>query len=88
MLFRSKLFEKHGIKNIAYWTPKDEKLTNNTLVYLVSHASADAAKKSWKAFGGDPAWRAAYKASIKNGKLVKHIERTYLTPTDFSPLKR
>lgn len=83
-----KLFAKHGMKNIAYWTPTDEKLAKNTLVYVVSHANADAAKKSWKGFGSDPAWQAAYKASIEDGKLVKHIERVYMTPTDFSPLKR
>ncbi len=80
------LFEKHGMKNVAYWTPADEKLADNTLVYIVSHASEEAAKKSWKAFGQDPVWQAAYKESIKDGKLVKKIDRQYLIPTDFSPM--
>ena len=26
------IFEKHGITNVAYWTPQDEPLSANTLV--------------------------------------------------------
>ncbi len=28
----AKLFEKHGVKNVAYWTPLDEPERGNTLV--------------------------------------------------------
>ncbi len=83
-----KLFEKHGMKNVAYWTPTDKKLADNTLVYVISHASEEAAKKSWKAFGQDPEWRQVYKDSIKEGKLVKKIDRQYLKPTGFSPMQK
>src|SRR5258707_5416637 len=37
-----KLFEKHGIKNIAYWTPSDEPLKGKTLVYILAHTSREA----------------------------------------------
>ena len=43
-----RLFEKHGMKSIGYWTPTDKE---NTLVYVISHKSREAAKASWKAFG-------------------------------------
>ena len=50
------LFEKHGIKNVAYWVPVDNK--ENTLIYLVSYPDRKAREKSWKAFfatrGGSP----------------------------------
>ena len=36
-----KLFEKHGMQNVAYWTPADEP---NTLIYIIAHKDADAAK--------------------------------------------
>ena len=78
------LFEKHGIKNIAYWTPLDKP---DTLVYIVAHKSRDAAKKSWAAFSADPEWQAAYKESHKNGVLVKKVESQFLSPTDYSPMK-
>src|SRR5437667_366337 len=35
-----KLFEKHGMTNVGYWTPtKDQKGADNTLVYLLAHKS-------------------------------------------------
>jgi hypothetical protein len=81
-----RLFEKHGIKNVMYWIPTDEKLKDNTLIYVVSHASMDAAKKSWSEFGADPEWRAAAEASEKDGKiLAKRPEAVYMTLTDYSP---
>lgn len=83
-----KLFEKHGMKNVGYWTPTDEKLADNTLIYIVSHASRDAAKESWTGFINDPQWKAAYAQSIADGKLVDKIESVYMKPTDFSPLKK
>src|SRR6516165_10576478 len=42
-----KLFEKHGMQNVAYWVPTDEKPKDNTLIYIIAHKSQDAAKKSW-----------------------------------------
>ena len=36
------LFEKHGIKNIAYWVPTDDPLKGKTLFYIISHPSREA----------------------------------------------
>lgn len=78
-----KLFEKHGITNIGYWVPVDNK--ENQLIYLISHKNREAAKASWKAFIEDPAWQKAYKESEKDGKLVDKIVSYYLDSTDYSP---
>lgn len=81
-----KLFEKHGITNIGYWVPVDkENGSETTLIYIISHKSRDAAKESWKAFGSDPDWKAAAKASEANGKILAKIESIYMKTTDFSP---
>ena len=77
------LFEKHGMENLGYWTPIDN--TNNLLIYVLAHASRDAAKKSFAAFGQDPQWKAAQKASEANGKLVTKLESYFMEPTDYSP---
>lgn len=77
-----KLFEKHGIKSIAYWTPVDKE---ETLVYLVAHKDLESAKASWKAFSQDPEWQKAKSESEKDGKLVMKVERLFLNPTDYSP---
>jgi NIPSNAP len=79
------LFEKHGIKNIAYWTPTDDPLRGKTLFYLISHPSREAATANWKAFGDDPEWIAVRDKSELNGKLVEKVDSTFLTLTDFSP---
>src|SRR5947207_15907769 len=52
-----KLFEKHGMKNEAYWTPTDDEHKDTTLIYIISHESEDAAKKNWAAFQADPDWQ-------------------------------
>lgn len=76
------LFEKHGIKNVAYWSPAEQP---NTLIYLIAHKSADAAKTSWSTFVKDPAWVKVYQASIADGKLVSKIDSVFMTKTDYSP---
>jgi len=78
-----KLFEKHGMENIGYWTPIDN--TNNLLIYVLAFPSRDARDKSFRAFGADPDWRAAAKASEANGKLVNKIESYFMQATDYSP---
>src|SRR5438045_6675469 len=80
-----KLFEKHGIKNVAYWTPTEEPLKGKTLVYILAHPSRDAAAVNWKAFGDDPEWRRVRDTSEANGKLVEKVDSTFLLLTDFSP---
>jgi hypothetical protein len=78
-----KLFEKHGITNVAYFTPLDNK--DNKLVYFISCPSKEARDKSFKEFGADPEWKKAYAESEKDGKLVDKIESRLLTATDYSP---
>lgn len=82
-----KLFEKHGIKNVGYWTPRDAPLSQNTLIYVVAHESPEAAKASWAAFRADPDWVKARTASEVDGKLAAKVESIYLQPTDYSPMK-
>ena len=80
----TKLFEKHGMKNIAYWTPMDEPQKSNTLIYVIAHASRDAAAANWKAFSSDPEWQAVQKASEANGKIVEKVDSTFMELADFS----
>lgn len=83
-----RLFEKHGMKNVVYLVPTDEPKSQNTLVYLISHASRAAADKSWDAFRKDPEWQKVKDESERDGKLVEKVESTYLSPTDYSPIKK
>jgi hypothetical protein len=81
----TKLFEKHGMKNVAYWTPTDEPLKGKTLVYILAHPSRDAATANWQAFRDDPEWQSVREKSEANGKIVEKVDSTFLVLTDFSP---
>jgi hypothetical protein len=84
----NKLFAKHGIEMVGYWTPVDEaKGAKTTLVYILAYPSKEARAASWKAFGADPEWLKAKAASEVNGKLVEKVESVFLKPTDYSPMK-
>lgn len=78
-----KLFEKHGITNVAYFTPVENK--DNKLVFFLSYPSKDAREKSWKAFADDADWKKAKAESEKDGVLVATVEQRFLAPTDYSP---
>jgi hypothetical protein len=80
----TKLFEKHGMKNIAYWTPVDEPAKSNMLIYVLSHPSREAAAANWKAFQTDPEWIEVRDKSEANGKIVEKVDSTYMAKTDFS----
>ena len=82
-----KLFERHGMVNIAYWTPQDPKLASNTLIYVLAHNSRQAAADNWAAFSNDPEWQRVRAASEANGKIVIKVESIFMQATDFSPMK-
>jgi len=79
-----KFFEKYGMTNVAYLSPQDDPLAQNTLVYLLAHQSREAAKKSWDAFRTDEAWR---KVAAESGVGPVKVESVFLNPTDYSPMK-
>jgi hypothetical protein len=82
-----KLFQKHGITLIGFWSPVDEKQAEEKMVYILAYPSRDAAERSWKAFRADPDWIKAKDESEKEGKLVDKIESIFFHPTDYSPIK-
>ena len=82
-----RLFEKHEIQNVTYWTPlrEDGSAGEETLVYVLKHKSLEAARRSWQGFRNDPEWQTAKAASEADGPIVKKVESVYLKPTDYSP---
>ena len=82
-----KLFEKHGITLVGFWSPTDPEKAEEVMVYILSYPSREAADKSWKAFREDPEWIKAKEASEKNGGLVKKADSLWLKGTPYSPVK-
>ena len=81
------IFDNHNMKVVGFWTPTDEEHADNTLVYILEHASRAAADASWAAFGEDPQWREVAAASNANGSILAGVERSYMMATDYSLIK-
>jgi len=83
----NRIFKKHGMQLVGYWTPVDGDEADNTLVYILAYESRDARDKAWAACKADPEWQKAYQASRQDGPIVKKVENKFLTPTDYSPIQ-
>jgi hypothetical protein len=83
----TKLFAKHDLKAVGYWAPDDAPASDNTFIYILAHPSRDEAKQHWAAFQADPAFQEMIKSQQGDAKLVEKVDSTYMSPTDFSPLK-
>ncbi len=81
-----KLFERHGMANVGYWVPVEQK-DSNKLYYILKHASRTAAEASWKAFGSDPDWVKVRTESEAKGPIVMGVESKFMAATDFSAIK-
>ena len=79
-----RIFKKHGMENVIYLAPQDAPLKDSTLIYIISHANRDQAKKNWAEFGADPEWQ---KVAAESGIGRIKIDSVYADPTDYSPLK-
>jgi hypothetical protein len=81
-------FVRHGMMEVGYFHPTDAANgAGRTLVYMLAHASREAAAASWAGFRADPDWIALKAATEGNGALTTKTVSIYLAPTDFSPLK-
>lgn len=85
----TRIFERHGMKNVGYWVPADEPKSQNTLIYVLQHESREAAKQSWAAFSQDPEWKRVAAESQKDGRILVEngVVSVFMNATDFSRIK-
>ena len=82
-----RIFAKHNMKSIGYWTPLEGPTAETTLIYILEHPSREEARKNWAAFSADPEWQKVKAESEVDGRIVAKAESVFLTPTDYSPIK-
>jgi hypothetical protein len=82
-----RVFEKHGMTNVGYWVPQDGPAHENTLVYVISHASREQAKANWAAFSADPEWKKISEESQRDGKIVEKVVSVFMDATDYSAIR-
>ena len=83
----TRIFEKHGMTNVGYWTPQEAPLSENTLVYILAHDSREAGQASWDAFRADPEWARVAEESQRDGRIVQNVDVLWLEATDYSQIK-
>lgn len=82
-----RLFEKHGIKSVGYWSAVDDE-HQGRLYYIVAYPDAASREKMLvNGIAKDPEFLKVVAESEKDGKLTTAIESVMLAPTDYSPLK-
>ena len=82
-----RLFEKHGIQNVAYWTAVDEKNVGK-LYFVIAYPDKEGRDRMLvNGIGKDPEFLKAVAESEKDGKLTTATESVLMTPTDYSPVK-
>ena len=82
----TKIFERHGMVNVGYWLPTEQK-NGDKLYYILKYKSRAAADAAWKAFVADPEWKKVQSESEANGPIVAGVESIFMTATEFSAIK-
>ena len=82
-----KIFERHGIRQVGFWTTVFGENTNNELIYMLAWESLAEREQKWVAAMRDPEWVEKFKASEANGPLVSQIKSNMLWAAPYSALK-
>jgi hypothetical protein len=84
--FTVRLFAKHGIKQVGFWTVGIGE-SNQDLIYILEWESMAQRDANFAAFQADPEWIEARRKSEENGPFVASIANSILRPTAFSALR-
>lgn len=83
----NKLLVKHKMEIVAHWVVASGDQAGQKLVFILAYPSKEEREKAWEAFQKDPDWQKAKADSEKDGPLVAKAVVTFMTPTDYSPVK-
>jgi hypothetical protein len=78
-------FEKHGIKQVGYWT--DVVGISGRLTYMLAFDDLAHREKAWASFAADAERLKAFAETEKDGLLVARVENKIMRPTAYSPLQ-
>jgi hypothetical protein len=69
------LFRKHNIHVCDFWQDADGA---DKIYYICSYANRASRDSAFAAFGEDPAWKTAMKASEEDGPIVVKVENFFM----------
>jgi hypothetical protein len=80
------LWEKHGIRQVGFWTTLVGQ-SSQQLTYMLVWDSAAEREKRWDNFRIDPEWLEIVAETERDGPIVENISNELLAPTAFSAMK-
>ncbi|KAG4432262.1 hypothetical protein IFR05_012268 [Cadophora sp. M221] len=81
------LWEKHGIKQVGFWTTLIGP-DNNVLHYMLAWESMAEREQKWNAFQSDPEWIQAKADAVEEfGQTNRQVSNIILVPTKFSAMQ-
>ena len=81
-----KIWEKHGIRQVGFWTVLIGE-NNANLYYMLEWNDLAERERRWNAFQADPVWIQARAETEKNGPILMHISSLILQPTGYSKMR-
>ena len=81
----NKLFKKHGMELVGYWTPQAKEEGHARLHPRLPEPRGR--RGVVEGVPGRPRLEGRAEASEKDGKIVEKVESVFLDPTDYSPIK-
>jgi hypothetical protein len=81
-----KLWEKHGIRQVGFWTTLIGE-SNHDLTYMLAWESLAERERIWNGFMSDPEWIAKRAETEKDGPIVQTLSSQIFAPTSFSAIK-
>ena len=81
----ARIFEKHGINVICFWT--DVVGVSNRITYVVAFDDMAHRDSAWRETLSDPELVEAFRESEKDGPLIERMTNTLMRPTAYSPLQ-
>ena len=81
-----RLFEKHGIRQLGFWTVAIGE-SNQDLIYILQWDSFADRDAKFGAFQRDPEWIEARRKSEEDGPIIASIANSIMMPTVFSAAK-
>ncbi len=81
-----RLFEKHGITVVGFWTTLIGGWSNR-LIYMLAYENMEHRERAFSEFVADPERQKIFAESEKDGPLIQRITNEIWRPTSFSPMQ-
>jgi hypothetical protein len=82
----TKLFDRHGMDVLAYWTPVVGASSISELHYILKWPDMTTMQQRWASFYADPDWAEAGAEFQGDGPLVSEAQNQVWALTPYSPI--